>query len=146
MPAHLAKLTDIRTTPVPERIAAIDDFVAAGYEVHVNFSPVIVTDTWLEDWAELFEQLDDGLSAAAKEQLASEVIFLTHNAQLHEVNTQWHPKAEEVLWRPDLQETKRSQNGALNVRYRFRDKQRYLEQFLDLLHEKLPYCDVRYAF
>jgi spore photoproduct lyase len=146
MPAHLAKLTDIRTTPVPERIAAIDDFVAAGYEVHVNFSPVIVTDTWLEDWAELFEQLDDGLSAAAKDQLASEVIFLTHNAQLHEVNTQWHPKAEEVLWRPDLQETKRSQNGALNVRYRFRDKQRYLEQFLDLLHEKLPYCDVRYAF
>lgn len=146
MPAHLAKLTDIRTTPVPERIAAIDEFVAAGYEVHVNFSPVIVTDTWLEDWAELFEQLDDGLSAAAKEQLASEVIFLTHNEQLHEVNTQWHPKAEEVLWRPDLQETKRSQNGALNVRYRFRDKQRYLEQFLDLLHAKLPYCDVRYAF
>ncbi|MEX5295382.1 spore photoproduct lyase family protein [Kocuria sp. CPCC 205268] len=146
MPAHLAKLTDIRTTPVPERIAAIDEFVGAGYEVHVNFSPVIVTDTWLEDWAELFEQLDAGLSPAAKEQLASEVIFLTHNAQLHEVNTQWHPKAEEVLWRPDLQETKRSQNGALNVRYRFRDKQRYLEQFLALLHAKLPYCDVRYAF
>ncbi|MFI7481340.1 spore photoproduct lyase family protein [Kocuria sp. M1R5S2] len=146
MPAHLAKLTDIRTSPVPERIAAIDDFVAAGYEVHVNFSPVIVTDTWLEDWAELFRQLDAGLGPAAKEQLAAEVIFLTHNAQLHEVNTRWHPQAEEVLWRPDLQETKRSQNGALNVRYRFCDKQRWLEQFLDLLHRELPYCTVRYAF
>ncbi|MFW6188605.1 MAG: spore photoproduct lyase family protein, partial [Actinomycetota bacterium] len=111
-----------------------------------NFSPVIVTDTWLEDWAELFDQLDAGLSPAAKDQLASEVIFLTHNAQLHEINEQWHPRAEEVLWRPDLQETKRSQNGALNVRYRFRDKQRCLEQFLDLLHRRLPYCDVRYAF
>ena len=30
------------TTPVAERIAAIDDFVAAGYEVHVNFSPVVI--------------------------------------------------------------------------------------------------------
>jgi spore photoproduct lyase len=146
MPARLAKLTDIRTSPVPERLAAIDDFVAAGYEVHVNFSPVIVTDTWLEDWAELFDQLDAGIGPAAKERLAAEVIFLTHNAQLHEVNTQWHPRAEEVLWRPDLQEPKRSQNGAVNVRSRFREKQRCLEQFLELLHRRLPYCEVRYAF
>ncbi len=49
MPQETAKQVDIRTSPVAERIAAIDDFVAAGYEVHVNFSPVIVTDTWLRD-------------------------------------------------------------------------------------------------
>jgi len=146
MPAAMAKLTDLRTSPVAERIAAIDDFVAAGYEVHVNFSPVIVDDGWLEQWSELFDQLHDGIGDAARRQLAAEVIFLTHNEQLHEVNLGWHPRAEEVLWRPDLQEPKRSQNGAVNVRYRTGAKRGYLDQLEALLHRKLPYCTVRYAF
>jgi DNA repair photolyase len=38
MPEPDAKLLDIRTSPIEDRIAAIDDFVAAGYEVHLNFS------------------------------------------------------------------------------------------------------------
>jgi spore photoproduct lyase len=146
MPQRDAKLLDIRTTPVAERIAAIDDFVAAGYEVHVNFSPVVVRDGWLADWAELLEQLDAGLGAAAKAQLAAEVIFLTHNRELHEVNLGWHPKAEEVLWRPDLQQPKRSQNGGWNVRYRTGDKGRAVTALTDLIEARTPYCRIRYAF
>ncbi|WP_433260782.1 hypothetical protein ACQPZF_25040 [Actinosynnema sp. CS-041913] len=30
-----------------------DDFHAAGYEVHVNLSPVVVHDGRLDDWREL---------------------------------------------------------------------------------------------
>jgi spore photoproduct lyase len=146
MPARDAKLLDIRTTPVEQRIAAIDDFVAAGYEVHVNFSPVVVRDRWLEDWAELLDQLDAGIGAAAKAQLATEVIFLTHNRDLHQVNLGWHPKAEEVLWRPELQQVKRSENGFVNVRYRTGDKGRYVGALTDLIAERTPYCRVRYAF
>lgn len=146
MPTETAKLLDIRTSPVPERLAALDDFVAAGYEVHVNFSPIVVTDGWLDRWAELLDQLGDATSANTKEQLACEIIFLTHNEQLHQVNLGWHPKAEQVLWQPSLQETKRSQNGALNVRYAWQRKQRYLDEFLTLLADRAPYCTVRYAF
>jgi spore photoproduct lyase family protein len=146
MPARDAKLLDIRTTPVAERIAAIDDFVAAGYEVHVNLSPVVVRDGWLADWAELLDQLDAGIGAAAKAQLAAEVIFLTHNEKLHEVNLGWHPKAEELLWRPELQQPKRSQSGGWNVRYRTGAKGRYVTALTDLIAERAPYCRVRYAF
>ena len=146
MPQAMAKLTDIRTTPVAERIAAIDDFVAAGYEVQVNFSPVIVADGWLAAWSELFDQLDAGIGEEARRQLAAEVIFLTHNEQLHEVNLGWHPRAEEVLWRPELQEPKLSQNGGRNVRYRSGAKRGYVDAFTSLLAERLPYCRVRYAF
>ena len=146
MPAAMARLTDIRTTPVPERIAAIDDFVAAGYEVHVNFSPVIVAPGWQEEWRRLFQRLDAGIGPAAKAQLACEVILLTHNAALHEVNLGWHPKAEEVLWQPALQETKRSENGAINVRYRAHEKRGYVEELLAILREEIPWCRVRYAF
>jgi spore photoproduct lyase len=59
MPEADSRLLDLRTSPVAERIAAIDDFVEAGYEVHVNLSPVVVRDGWLADWAELLEQLAD---------------------------------------------------------------------------------------
>ncbi|WP_222708971.1 spore photoproduct lyase family protein [Nonomuraea sp. C10] len=146
MPEADSKLLDIRTSPVAERIAAIDDFVAAGYEVHVNFSPVVVRDGWLEDWAELLDRLGDGIGAAARERLAAEVIFLTHNDRLHEVNLGWHPKAEEVLWRPDLQQPKRSQTGGWNVRYRTGQKGRYVAALTDLIDERLPFCRIRYAF
>ncbi len=45
-----------------------------------------------------------------------------------------------------MQETKRSQSGGLNVRYRAGDKARYVAQLLDLITERAPYLRVRYAF
>ncbi|MFC7534345.1 spore photoproduct lyase family protein [Actinoplanes sp. GCM10030250] len=146
MPAADAKVLDIRTSGIEERIAAIDDFVAAGYEVHVNLSPVVVRDGWLADWAQLLDQLNAGIGPDAKKQLAAEVIFLTHNRGLHEVNLGWHPRAEDLLWRPELQQVKRSQNGDLNVRYRTGEKGAYVRALTDLIAERTPYLRVRYAF
>jgi len=146
MPEPLAHRLDLRTSRIAERIAAIDDFVEAGYEVHLNFSPVVVHEQWLEQWAELFDQVDDVLGERAKAQLACEIIFLTHNEPLHEVNLGWHPRGEELLWRPDLQEPKTSHSGQANVRYRAAWKARWRDQLTDLLAERMPYCRVRYAF
>lgn len=146
MPEGISKKVDLRTSRISERIAAVDDFVAAGYEVHLNFSPVIVQDGWLEDWAQLFEQIDAQLGAAAKAQLACEIIFLTHNSALHEVNLGWHPRGEDLLWRPELQQVKRSQSGQWNVRYRNGLKRAYVDELTAMLATKLPYCRVRYAF
>jgi spore photoproduct lyase len=146
MPADVSRKVDIRTSKIADRIAAMDDFVAAGYEVHVNFSPVIVHEGWLEEWAGLLDQVADGTSAATRRQLACEIIFLTHNEALHEVNLGWHPKGEELLWRPDLQQPKRSESGQLNVRYRTGTKGRWVDELTTLMGERLPECRVRYAF
>ncbi|TXM70571.1 spore photoproduct lyase family protein [Methylobacterium sp. WL120] len=146
MPARIAKVVDVRTSPIAERIAAIDDFVAAGYEVHVNFSPVILYEGWEADWRALFQEIDGTLSAAAKAQLKCEIILLTHNAGLHAVNLGWHPRAEDLLWRPDIQEAKVSEGGGANVRYRAGWKGRWLARFKAVLDETMPYCTVRYAF
>ena len=124
----------------------MSEFEAAGYEVHLNFSPVIVHEGWLDGWRELFRQLDAALTCAAKAQLAAEIILLTHNADLHATNLAWQPKAEAVLWRPDLQEAKRSESGARNVRYRAGRKRGYLDELLGLMACEMPYCRVRYAF
>ncbi|MDP9436981.1 MAG: spore photoproduct lyase family protein [Actinomycetota bacterium] len=146
MPAADSKLLDVRTSPVAERLAVVDDFVAAGYEVHVNLSPVVVRDGWLEDWAQLLSDLGDATGPAFKAQAAAEVIFLTHNDRLHEVNLGWHPKAEEVLWRPELQQEKWSQTGGRNVRYRNGFKGQQVRALTDLVAERTPWLRVRYAF
>lgn len=146
MPHDLSRLLDVRTSPVRERIAAIDAFVEAGYEVHLNCSPVVVTEGWTNAWRELLEEVADTVSPRARAQLKSEVIFLTHNEELHGVNLGWHPRAEEVLWRPELQEEKRSQNGMTNVRYARGKKARMVSVFRGLWNDALPGCEIRYAF
>lgn len=145
-PPVIARRLDVRASAVEERVAAINDFVAAGWEVHVNFSPVVVYAGWTRDYAELMALLADTLSPEAKAQLAAEIILLTHNEALHELNLRWHPKAEELLWTPHWQEGKRSENGMDNVRYRAGLKGRMLARFIDVLVAGLPECRVRYAF
>jgi len=146
MPDADAKLLDVRTSRVGERIEACDDFVAAGYEVHLNLSPVVLREGWEADWTTLLQQLSDQLSPATRAQAAAEVIMLTHNEALHEVNLGWHPQAEAALWRPDLQESKTSQNGQLNVRYRADVKRAAVARLRALIAQHAPWLTVRYAF
>ncbi|MFN7132000.1 MAG: spore photoproduct lyase family protein [Myxococcales bacterium] len=146
MPQQISRVVDVRTSRISDRIRAINDFVDAGYEVHINLSPVIYTEGWLEQYAELFEELDDTLTPQAKEQLAAEIICLTHNEKLHDVNMRWHPKAEDLLWKPELQQVKYSQTGMRNLRYKNNVKRPMVEAITGLVAERLPYCRVRYAF
>ena len=146
MPPSLARVIDVRTSLMSHRIAFVNELVEANYEVHLNFSPVVVYDGWLEEYAQLFSEIDDMLSPSAKEQLAAEIIFLTHNEELHNVNLMWHPQAEAILWQPEMQEAKVSESGGTNVRYRHGLKSNLLRTFTTLLHTHLPYCTVRYAF
>ncbi|MFG2543348.1 spore photoproduct lyase family protein [Streptomyces sp. NPDC048594] len=146
MPPDDSRLLDVRTSPVAERIAAAADFLDAGYEVHFNLSPVVVRPGWEQAWAELLRHLDDVLPERVRRQAAAEVIMLTHNRELHGVNLGWHPRAEEVLWRPELQEAKRSENGALNVRYRAGVKADAVARLRALIAAHAPWLRVRYAF
>jgi spore photoproduct lyase family protein len=146
MPHKMSKLVDVRTTPISDRIAAMNDFFDAGYEVNVNFSPVIYYEGWLDDYKILFDELNDKLNDSVKEQMVAEIIFLTHNEQLHEVNMGWHPKAEEVLWIPELQEFKYSETGGRNVRYKRGFKKDLVDSLVNLVNKELPYCKIRYAF
>ena len=75
-----------------------------------------------------------------------EVLSESLHASFTEVNLGWHPRAEDVLWRPDLQETKTSENGQLNVRYNRANKARAIRTLTDLIARHTPWLPVRYAF
>ncbi|MFD5660530.1 spore photoproduct lyase family protein [Streptomyces hirsutus] len=146
MPAADSRLLDLRTSPVADRVAAAVDFLDAGYEVHFNLSPVVLRPGWQRDWTDLLVRMDDVLPGRVKEQASAESIMLTHNQQLHEVNLGWHPRAEDLLWQPAAQETKRSENGALNVRYARKVKRGALTRLRELIAAHAPWLRIRYAF
>lgn len=79
----MSKLVDVRTTPISERIAVMNEFRKAGYEGNISFAPVIFYEGWLEDWRKLFLELNEVLDEETKRQPATEIIFLTHNETLH---------------------------------------------------------------
>ncbi len=101
---------------------------------------------WQRDWTDLLVRMDDVLPGRVKEQASAEIIMLTHNQQLHEVNLGWHPRAEDLLWQPAAQETKRSENGALNVRYAREVKRGALTRLRELIAAHAPWLRIRYAF
>ncbi|QCR21800.1 spore photoproduct lyase family protein [Pontibacter sp. SGAir0037] len=146
LPQQVSKLVDVRTDSLAKRVSAINDFYHAGYEVHLNFSPVIVYEGWLEDYRELFEQLNQVVHPKLKEKMSCEVIFLTHNQWQHELNLSINPKAEELIWAPAIQETKKSQFGGINVRYQYQLKAQWIRQFEKLQQEVMPWCSIRYIF
>lgn len=146
MPQKYADLLEPNTSKIIDRIRAINDFIEAGYDVHINFSPVIVTEGWLEQYRMLFEGVDALVDIKHKDKVKAEVIFLTHNAEKHAYNLQNNLPGEELLWRPEIQEDKISQYGGKNIRYNHVLKDGYICEFLKLHDEIIPWNTIRYIF
>jgi len=144
MPQHKSDLHEPGTSKIIDRIKAIDTFIDAGYDVHVNYSPIIVYDGWLDDYEEIFDMMNKYVKY--KDQVLAECIFLTHNFKKHVVNLQNHPKTEVDLWVLDKQEVKKSQYGGENVRYKLGLKSEYIQEFKILHNSKVPWNKIRYIF
>lgn len=146
MPQKYADLLEPNTSKIIDRVRAINNFVEAGYDVHINFSPVIVTDGWLDQYRMLFEGVDALVDIKYKPQVKAEVIFLTHNADKHKYNLQHNLPGEDLLWQPDMQESKTSQYGGVNLRYQHELKADFINQWMALHDEVIPWNVVRYKF
>ena len=144
MPQSMSSILEPNTPSIIDRIKAIDAFIDAGYEVHINFSPIIVHGKWLEEYRELFELVNDYVDN--KDEVLAECIFLTHNEMKHVNNIAKGVKGEDMLWKPDLQETKQSQYGGVNLRYEVSKKRDYIQDFCKLHDEIIPWNTIRYIF
>ena len=76
----------------------------------------------------------------------AEVIFLTHNYSKHLYNTDNRLPGEDLLWKPEIQETKISQYGGENIRYKHGLKSKYIEQWKELHDKIIPWNTIRYCF
>jgi spore photoproduct lyase len=148
MPENLRKILEPNTSDIFTRLIAVSYFLDAGYEVHLNFSPVVVYDGWLDDYKDLFEQVSNYASLYEwnDDRVKAEVIFLTHNEAKHEYNLKHQLPGEEYLWRPDIQEAKTSQYGGENIRYRHDLKAEYIREWTELHDQIIPWNTIRYIF
>ena len=105
-------------------------------EIHINFSPIIYNDNWLKDYEELFKKLE-GFD------FKSECIFLTYNDIQHKRNSQ---EVNNLCWRPEIQEKKDSQYAADNIRYKWKLKNKMVEEFKDLYSKYFNLKTIRYIF
>lgn len=146
IPVPLRQTLEPNTSTITQRMEAIQEFIGAGYDVHINFSPVIVYKDWLEDYLFLFNYLNWTIHEQNHDKVKAEVIFLTHNEGRHMQNVIDGAPGEELLWRPDLQENKISDFGGHNLRYKSDLKGQFIHEWLDLHNKHIPWNKVRYIF
>ncbi|WP_224997986.1 spore photoproduct lyase family protein [Cesiribacter sp. SM1] len=147
MPQSVSSLLEPNTTAISERINAITEFSRAGYEVHLNFSPIVVYEGWLQEYRELFRAVAAAVPPELRQEVAAECIFLTHNPWQHERNLErGFVQSEALLWQPEKQEAKQSQYGSQAVRYQLPLKREYINQWVALHDEIIPWNSIRYIF
>ena len=147
MPQVFSDILEPGTSKIIDRIKAINDFYKAGYQVHINFSPIICNQGCSDEYIKLFQQINELVDDEIKSSIQCECIFLTHNTKMHEYNIQnGCSDSESILWQPERQESKTSSYGSVNIRYKRNLKSTYKDFFLYLLDKHLNWCNVRYIF
>ena len=144
MPQSLSTELEPNTPLIIDRIKAINKFRNAGYDVHINYSPVVYYRNFRKDYSELFELVDKHVKD--KEKVFSEVIFLTHNEKKHKYNVKNNYKSENLLWNSELQEPKESSYGGMNVRYKYKLKYQMIDQFKKMHKSRISWNKIRYIF
>lgn len=135
MPQVFADILEPNTDSIDSRIEAIPR-LQEMMEVHINFSPIIYHEGWLEEYDKLFFKLKDL-------DFKSECIFLTYNTVQKERNSE---TVNSICWKPDIQESKNSQYAADNIRYQWQLKNAMIAQFKTLYAKYFPVSNIRYIF
>jgi spore photoproduct lyase len=143
MPQAMSDKLEPGTSKIVDRIRAVNEFYEAGYDVHLNYSPIVVYRGYLSDYAKLFKLVDSIVDDSIKEKVKAECIFLTHHEKMHNINSD---AAKKLLWKPNIQEKKVSQYGNENIRYKYKLKRQYINEFLEIHKKNIPWQMVRYIF
>lgn len=137
MPQKYADVLEPNTDKIVDRINAIKP-LQEHMEVHINFSPIIYEEGWLNEYEELFK-----LIKAKGINIPCECIFLTYNNIQHERNSE---DVNQLCWKPDIQESKDSQYAADNIRYQWQLKKQMVDEFKTLYSKYFSLNNIRYIF
>lgn len=96
-PADIVRRVELGTSPLPERIRAINDMAAAGYPVGLLIAPVILVDDWRRQYGELIDQLAAGLSSRVRGSGFVEIILMTYSFVQDAINTDAFPGAAAIF-------------------------------------------------
>ncbi|MGX8710893.1 MAG: radical SAM protein [bacterium] len=95
-PQEIISRVEFGTSPLKNRIQALNKMCEAGYRVGLLIAPVVLLGDWQKLYAQLIHQLADELSPKAKENLTIEIIFMTYSYVHRAINNEAFPNAAEL--------------------------------------------------
>ena len=133
MPQRFADVLEPKMQKVARRIPEINRLKDLGWEVHVNYSPLVFYKKWKQDYSELFKMVKE-IAGVNK----CEVIALTNHAnQMARSSDQ----ARELM---SLSYEVKNSSGVM--RYPLKHKTRLLEEFKELYSQYFDLDTIRYIF
>ena len=144
-PEHHRQVLEQNTSKTMDRLLAVNKLVDAGFEVHINLSPIVVTENFVAEYTELLSLIDSTLTSKAKQQLAYEIIFLTHSEKMFEPMKQSVPKAHDMMVNGPLKLVPKW-NKPNVLSYSRQDKNQLKSIMNNLIAKITPYSRIRYMF
>ena len=133
MPQRFADVLEPKMQKVADRIPEINRLKNLGWEVHVNYSPLIFYKKWKEDYRELFKMVKD----IAGENKCEVIALTNHVNQMKRSSRQ----AKELM---SLSYEVKNKSGVM--RYPLKHKTRLLEEFKELYSQYFDLNTIRYIF
>ncbi|WP_419824851.1 radical SAM protein [Anoxybacterium hadale] len=95
-PQSIIQKIEFGTSPLENRIKALNELCHAGYRTGLLIAPVILVDDWMDQYKILIEQLAELLSEKAKKEIFIEIIFMTYSFVHRAINNEAFPNAVEL--------------------------------------------------
>ncbi len=92
-PQEIISKIEIGTSPLKNRVEAINKLKKADYKVGILIAPVVLVENWKEKYEELVKYLSENLSDEVKKDVFFEIIFMTYSYVHNAINTEAFPDA-----------------------------------------------------
>lgn len=95
-PQPVISRIELGTSPLIQRIRAVNEMCEAGYPCGLLIAPVILTEGWRELYSELLKTLRENLSDKMKKQMFLEIILMTYSYVHRAINSEAFPNAPDL--------------------------------------------------
>ena len=90
-PEDIIREIEMGTSPLKNRVEAINELVDAGYKIGILIAPVILVENWKEKYQNLIKYLAENLNNKVKENVFFEIIFMTYSYVHNAINKEAFP-------------------------------------------------------
>ena len=138
-PEEIIREIEVGTSPLKNRVQAINKLKAAGYKIGILVAPVILIDDWKEKYKKLIQYLEENLSDEAKKEVFFEVIFMTYSYIHKVINNDAFPDKIN-LYNKDLMTVR----GRGRYMYKKEIKDESAIYIKELLNKYFPNSNIKY--
>lgn len=138
-PQEIIRQIEIGTSPLKNRVEAINKLKKAGYKIGILIAPVVLVDNWKEKYEELVKYLVENLSDEVKKDVFFEVIFMTYSYIHKVINEEAFPNSIN-LYNKELMTVR----GRGRYTYKKEVKEEGSKFFKDLLSTNFPESEIKY--